>query len=120
MWVIQCRGAPILEHPFASKLVHRSQTLLEPPLQHFYLNFPLIHEKLSWKTSPLVRLEILRLFGNTLTADHMYSHHRSEKLPEQVERLISQKGTKFSGLFIAFWNLHKILLILKKKITFIA
>ena len=33
----------------------------------------------------LVRFEILRLFGNTLTADHMYSCYRWEKLPQQIQ-----------------------------------
>ena len=39
-------------------------------------HFPLILEKLSWETSLLVRSEILGLFGNMLTADCIYSHHR--------------------------------------------
>ena len=30
---------------------------------------------LSWKTSLLLRHEILGLFGNTLTAERMYSRH---------------------------------------------
>ena len=88
--------------PFTSKRVHGSQTLLELPLQHFYLNFPLILKRLSWERSPLVRTEILGLFGNTLTVDHMYSRHRREKLPQQVRTLLSQKRKIFSRIFIAF------------------
>ena len=61
---------------FASKRVHGSQTLLELALKNFHPNFPLIQEKLSWKTSPLVRSEILGLFGNTLTTCHICSRNR--------------------------------------------
>ena len=70
--------------PFASKRVHGSQTLLEPALKSFHHNFPLIYEKLIRKISALVRTEILGLFVNTLTANHMYSGHRWGKLPEQI------------------------------------
>ena len=65
--------------PFEILHVHGSQTLLKPALQHFYPNFPLIQKKLSWKTSLFFRSEILGLFGNTLTANYMYSRHGSEK-----------------------------------------
>ena len=84
------------------KRVHGSQTLLDPPLQHFYLNFPLIQDRLTWKTSPLVRSKFLGHFGNTLTADHMYSCHRWEKLQQQIQTLLSHKWRTFSGIFVAF------------------
>ena len=48
---------------FASKRGQVSQTLLEPALKQFNPNFPLIEEKLRWKTSPSVRSEVLGLFG---------------------------------------------------------
>ena len=57
---------------------------------------------MSWKTFPLVRFAILRVFGNMLTADHIYSFHRWEKLPEQVPTLLSEKQRTFSIIFIAF------------------
>ena len=88
--------------PFASKRVHGSQTLLEFALQHFHPNFPLIKDNLSWKTSLLARSEILGLFGNTLTADHMSSRHRWDKLMQQVQMLLSQKQKIFSEIFIEF------------------
>ena len=37
-----------------------------------------------------------------LTADHIYSLHRWEKLPEQVPTLLSEKQRTFSIIFIAF------------------
>ena len=88
--------------PFISKRVRRSQTLLELPLQQFHPTFPLMQDKLSWKTSLLVRSEILRLFGKTLTADHIYSVHRGEKLRQKAQRLLSQKPSTFSRNFISF------------------
>ena len=88
--------------PFASKRVHGSETLLEPALKHFNLSFPLIQDKLSWKRSIFVRFGILELFGNTLTADHMYSRHRQKKLQQQVQTRLSQKRRTFPGIFIAF------------------
>ena len=90
--------------PFESQRFHASQTLLKPILQHFYSNFPLIYHILSWETSLLVRSKILGLFCNTLTADHMYSCHIWEKLPQQVQTLLSLKPRTFSENFIAFFQ----------------
>ena len=88
--------------PFTCKRVHGSQALLEPAPEIFYLNFPLIQDKTSLKTSPLVRFEILGLFANSFTADRMYSCHIWEKLPQQIQMLFSKKRKKFSAIFIAF------------------
>ena len=52
------------------------------------------------KISTLVRSKIFGLFGNTLTADHMYSRHRWEELRQKVETLLSQKRRTFSQIFI--------------------
>ena len=89
---------------FESERVHGSQTLLKPPLRHFYPNFKLIKDKLSSKASPLVRSEILGLFGNTLTAEHMYSRHTWEKFPQQTQMLLFQKLKTFSHIFITFFQ----------------
>ena len=62
MRLLECPKAPVLEHP--------SRVNVLPGIE-----FPLIQDTLSWKTSLLVRSEILGLFGNTFTADHMYSRH---------------------------------------------
>ena len=88
--------------PFTNKGVHRSQKLLKAAIQRLHLNFPLISEKVSCRTSSLVKYEILGPFGNTLTADHMYSRHRSEKLRQKDHRLLSQKWRRFSGIFTLF------------------
>ena len=59
--------------PFKSQRVDGCQTLPKSEWQNFHPNFRLSQDKLSWKTSLLVRREILRLFDETLTADNMYS-----------------------------------------------
>ena len=104
--------------PFQSQSVHGTQTLLKPALQHFYLIFSLIYDKLSWKASLLVRFEILGLLGNTLTADYMYSRHRWEKSHQQViipPTLLSQNKKYLLKILLHFYNLRKIFPILKKK-----
>ena len=89
--------------PFASTRVHGSQTLLEPALQRFYPKFLLIQDRVTSKISPLVRSEMLGRFGNTFTADRMYSRHRWEKLRLQVQTPLSQKWSTFSGIFFFFF-----------------
>ena len=84
---------------FQSLSVYSSQTLLKHALHHFHSNFPLICKKLSWKTSLLVRSTILGLLGNTFTADHMYSGHRWEKFPQQVQTLSSQQSKDFREFY---------------------
>ena len=42
------------------------------------------------------------MFGNTLSADHMYSRHRWEKFQEQVQALLSEKRKTYLQNFIAF------------------
>ena len=86
--------------PFKSQSVHGFHALLKPTLHHFSLNFPLIQDGLRWNTSLLVRFEITGLFGNTFTADHKYSCHRSEKSPQQIQTLLSQQSNNFSVIFI--------------------
>ena len=71
---------------------------------------------MSWKISSLVRSEILGPFGNTLTADHMDSGHRWEKVREKVQTILSQKRSiHFPEFLLHFRNLHKMLIILEKK-----
>ena len=65
---------------------------------------------MSWKKSPSVWYEILRLFVNALTADDKYSDSNMQNLAQQFQTPLSQKQKPFSGSFIAFlksaWNLE--------------
>ena len=69
-----------------------------------------IRGKLSWKKSPSVWYEILRLFVNALTADDEYSGSNVQNFPQQFQTQLSKKQKFFSGFFIAFlkcaWNLE--------------
>ena len=57
---------------------------------------------MSWKKSPSVWYEILRLFVNALTADDKYSGSNMQNLSQQFQTPLSQKQKPFSGFFIAF------------------
>ena len=93
--------------PFESQRVHTFETLQKPGLQHFYFNFRLMEDRLSWKTSHLVRFEMLRLFCNTLAVDHMYSPHSLKKFPQLVQRLLSEIPKTCSEIFIIFMESTK-------------
>ena len=104
--------------PFNSQSVHGSQTLLKLVWQDVYLDFPLILDKTSQKTSVFVRCEILRVFDNRLAADHMYSRHNWGKLRQHDKTtLAQQRKTNFYCIFAmhtkfcTFW---------KKKVRIIA
>ena len=65
---------------------------------------------MSWKKSPSVWYEILRLFVHALTADDKYSGRNMRNFPQQFQTPASQKQNTFSGLFNPFlkyaWNLE--------------
>ena len=65
---------------------------------------------MSWKKSPSVLYEILRLFVNVLTADDQYSGSNMQNLPQQFQTPLSQNQKTFSKFFIAFlkcaWSLE--------------
>ena len=96
--------------PFDNGLVNEFHTLLKWARQHYYPLFLSIRGKLSWKKSPSVWYEILRLFVNGLTADDKYSGTNIQNLRQQFQTPLSQKQKTFSGIFIAFlkcaWNLE--------------
>ena len=54
------------------------------------------------KTTPLVRSNILGLFGDTFTADHMDSRQGWEKLWQNVRTLLCQKHRTFSQTFMDY------------------
>ena len=66
---------------------------------------------MSWKKSPSVWYEILRLLVNALTADDKYSGSNMQNFPQHFQTPLSQKQKIFSEFFIAFlkcaWNLER-------------
>ena len=65
----------------------------------YYLIFPWVWDKLSWKKSALVRSKILGLFVNTLTAEHVFSSQYADFHANRWTPL-SLKQKTFSGFFI--------------------
>ena len=69
-----------------------------------------IRSKLSYKKSPSVWCEILRLFVNALTADDKYSDSNMQNFPQEFQTPLFKKQKIFSEFFIAFlkcaWNLE--------------
>ena len=65
---------------------------------------------MSWKKSPSVWYEILRLFVSALTADDKYSDSNMQNFRKQFQTPLYQKQKSLSGFFIAFmkcaWNLE--------------
>ena len=70
--------------------------------------------------SVLVLSEIFRLFVNTLTPDDKYSRRYMQIFLQQLQTPLSQKGKGFFRFFIAFWNVHEIYNIQKKKKSILA
>ena len=86
------------------------------PWKHFYPNFLLIKETLSWKTSLLVRSEILGLFGNTLTDDHMYSRRSLREISGRCSNATIWKTKKILSIFYwVFEMCRKFCAVLKKR-----
>ena len=65
--------------------------------------------------SALVASEIFKLFVNTLTPYHNYFRRYMQIFWQQLQRPLSQKGIKFFGFLLHFWNVPKIWNILKHK-----
>ena len=89
--------------------VNGLKTLLKSERHHYYPFFSLIRGKLTWKESPWVWYEILRLFVNTLTAGDKYSC-RNMQFTTTISNAIILKRKHFFSIFIAFlknaWNLE--------------
>ena len=87
---------------FESQSVKWSETLLKCVPQNFDATFPLISNKLSCVSCPLIQSEISGLLFNTLTANHIYSCHNWQKLPQQLQTQLSSKPSTFPERFFTF------------------
>ena len=76
--------------------------MLKSARHRYYPLLSSIRGKLSWRKSPPVWYEILRLFVNALTADVKYSGSNMQNLPQQFQTPLSQKQKTFSRFFILF------------------
>ena len=95
---------------FANQRVNGFQTLLKSARHQYYPLLSPIRGKLSYKKSPSVWCEILRLFVNALTADDKYSGSNMQNFPQQFQTPLYHNQNTFSLFFIAFlkcaWNLE--------------
>ena len=66
---------PYIRTCFGKERVSGYEILIKSVRHHYCRMFPRICDKLSSKTSVLVRSEILGLFDNTLTALYKYYRH---------------------------------------------
>ena len=101
--------------PFATKRVHGCQIHLEPTLHQFYPNFQLIQDKVSWKYLLQSDPKSWVSFEHVHCRLHIFSSQMGEITATGSNAIISKMEDVFCNLFFIFWNLHKILLILKKK-----
>ena len=74
---------------FGSQYVKGSQRLVNSAWDHFYHIFWLLWEEITWKISPLLNLDILGLFVNTLTANDMYPVRDCENLQLSIQMQLS-------------------------------
>ena len=89
---------------FDSQHVKASQILVKYPWERFYHVFSSFSEKLIWKVSPLVLLEILVFkMVRICNSNFKYNYLKDEKL-----------FVIFFFFFFFFWNLHQILNRLNK------
>ena len=102
MFFLECLKAPVLQHHSRVKVFTDGKHCWNLHGSTFILYFTLIQEKLSQKTSLLVRTERIWLFGNTLAGDHMYSSHTWGKVHQEVKTLLSEKRKPLSRISIAF------------------
>ena len=81
--------------PFHTHRVYRSQTLLESARQLFYSIVSSPSDRLSCRTSLIVRSKILRLFDHTFNADDKYSRYSRENFPEPIQIQLPKKPNTF-------------------------
>ena len=75
---------------------------------------------MSQKRCLIARSEVLGLFGNFLTADHMYSSYKWEKFQQHVQTPLSEKHKILCWIVIAFSQSTQKFVDFEKKINFIA
>ena len=88
--------------PSYGQRVKRSKTLVKCPWEYFYQNCLLLWSKLTWETSLLLIFELLRVFIETLTADHRYSLCYIWNLQVLHQMQLSKKLKTFPQFFFPF------------------
>ena len=71
--------------PFHGQSAFEFQTLLKSNWEHFSSIVYSSLDSLSWKTSLLVRSEVLGLFVKLLPADDKYCRYNRENVPQPIK-----------------------------------
>ena len=93
---------------FDSQRVNGYETIVKAAWQNSYQFFLSLWREMTWNISPLLKLEILGVFVNTLTADDRYPKRDCENLQLSIQMQISLKKSFFwnfcsiYGIFIKF------------------
>ena len=90
--------------PFYGQHVKRSKTLLKCPSEYFYQISSLLWAELTWETSLLLIFELLRVFIQTLTADHKHSLCYIWNLQVLHQMQIYKKLKAFSEFYQRKWK----------------
>ena len=106
--ITQTSKRSYFRRPWGNQRVNGFQTLLKSTRHHYYPIFPCICDILSWKKSPLVWSEILRLFLNTLTADKKYPAAMCTISRNKFKRTYIKNKRLFLDFVLHFWNVHEI------------
>ena len=85
--------------PFKKQHGNRAQTLSKSERRLIYHNFWSLRRQLSLQKSFLGICKILRLFGNTFTADDKYSLLSGANLRQPIQMQLSQTQNVFSHFF---------------------
>ena len=88
--------------PFDKKHAKGDRTLLKSERHNLYHIYLSLSRHLSCKKSLLVICKYLRLFLNTLTADHKYSLLHRDNLRQQIQMELSQKQKTLFQFAAAF------------------
>ena len=86
--------------PFGSQRVNGSQILQKSAPENVLAIVSLFRDKLSSKTSLIVRSEILGLFFNTVTADDKYPCHNRKNIAQSIRMQLSNKPKTFFKISI--------------------
>ena len=85
-----------------SQHVNGCQTLVKSAWENFYHNFWPLWGEMICKMPPLLNIEILRMFVNTLTVDHKYPVQYCENLHFPIQIQLVVKWKTFSEFFVPF------------------
>ena len=120
MWLLESELAAVSDHPLRLNVFMVPKHYCSVDGRTLIPNFPLFQEKWTGKISLWIRSKMLWLFVKTLMGDHMYTADSWEKFLQLVQTQFSLKPKQFMGFLLHFWNLHKILHILKKRMSLMA